>query len=83
MTRCNDRIVIRAMFDEAVKRGDEAEARVAELEEAIGVAVPVILKCFLEECEPDDAISFHVASGALARIEAAMAKRRPAAKEQA
>ena len=50
-------------------------ARVAELETAIGVMVPTIIRSFLDTLAPDDAGDRHVAEATLARVERAMATR--------
>lgn len=51
------------------------QARVAELESAIGVMVPTIIRAFLEGLGPDAGVDRTAGEATLARINAAMSKR--------
>ncbi len=52
---------------------DCLRARVRELEDAIGVCVPTVLRCFIKTAE--SSLDRDVATKTLARIDAAMARR--------
>lgn len=58
-----------------IQQRDKASARVTELEKAIGVMVPCILRCFIAETESET--DRDVAQKVLARVDKAMESRKP------